>query len=84
MIPKGTRLLNTTPRASQGARGEIVWTLGTLRPGEESAVEMELMPDRGRRNRQRGDGPFRGRRLGENDLHPAANRRANARPRRRR
>jgi uncharacterized repeat protein (TIGR01451 family) len=44
MVPKGTRLLKTNPRASQGPRGEIVWTLGTLRPGEESAVEMELMP----------------------------------------
>jgi uncharacterized repeat protein (TIGR01451 family) len=44
MIPKGTRLVKTNPRASQGTRGEIVWTLGTLRPGEESAVEMELMP----------------------------------------
>ncbi len=44
MVPKGTRLLNTNPRASQGTRGEIVWTIGTLRPGEESAVEMELMP----------------------------------------
>ncbi|HEY4759086.1 MAG TPA: hypothetical protein VIH42_00760, partial [Thermoguttaceae bacterium] len=42
--PKGTKLLGTTPRASQGARGEIVWTLGVLRPGEESSVEMELMP----------------------------------------
>jgi uncharacterized repeat protein (TIGR01451 family) len=44
MVPKGTRLVKTNPRASQGTRGEIVWTLGTLRPGEESAVEMELMP----------------------------------------
>jgi uncharacterized repeat protein (TIGR01451 family) len=44
MIPKGTRLLSTAPRAEQGPRGEVVWTLGTLRPGEESAVEMELMP----------------------------------------
>jgi uncharacterized repeat protein (TIGR01451 family) len=43
-IPRGTRLLSTTPKATQGARGEIIWTLGTLRPGEESAVEMELMP----------------------------------------
>jgi uncharacterized repeat protein (TIGR01451 family) len=44
MIPRGTRLLSTTPKATQGVRGEIVWMLGTLRPGEESAVEMELMP----------------------------------------
>jgi uncharacterized repeat protein (TIGR01451 family) len=43
-VPKGTRLLNTTPRATQGERGELLWKLGTLRPGEESAVEMELMP----------------------------------------
>jgi uncharacterized repeat protein (TIGR01451 family) len=42
--PRGTKLLGTTPRASQGPRGEIVWTIGTLRPGEESSVEMELMP----------------------------------------
>ena len=31
-------------RPSQRARGEIVWTLGTIRPGEESSVEMQLMP----------------------------------------
>ena len=42
--PRGTKLLGTTPRASQGPRGEIVWTIGTLRPGEESSVEMQLMP----------------------------------------
>jgi uncharacterized repeat protein (TIGR01451 family) len=44
LIPRGTRLISTTPKATSGTRGEIVWTLGTLRPGEESAVEMELMP----------------------------------------
>jgi uncharacterized repeat protein (TIGR01451 family) len=43
-VPRGTKLLGTTPRAAQGGRGEIVWTIGTLRPGEESSVEMELMP----------------------------------------
>ncbi len=37
-------MLNTTPRASQNIRGELVWTLGTLRPNEEAAVEMEIMP----------------------------------------
>ena len=43
-VPKGTRLLGTTPQANRGARGEFVWTLGTIRPGEESTVEMQLMP----------------------------------------
>ena len=44
LVPKGTRLLGTTPQATRGARSEIVWTLGTIRPGEESTVEMQLMP----------------------------------------
>jgi uncharacterized repeat protein (TIGR01451 family) len=43
-VPRGTKLVGTTPKASQAARGEIVWILGTLRPGEESSVEMEVMP----------------------------------------
>ena len=44
LVPKGTRLLGTAPQASRGPDGEIVWTLGTIRPGEEWSVEMQLMP----------------------------------------
>ena len=44
LVPKGTRLIGTTPQAARGPRGEIVWTLGTVRPGEESTVEMQLSP----------------------------------------
>jgi uncharacterized repeat protein (TIGR01451 family) len=43
-IPRGTRLLGTTPHAARNARGELVWSLGTLKPGDESAVQMEIMP----------------------------------------
>ncbi len=43
-VPKGTRLLGTAPQATRNERGEIVWSLGTLRPGEERSVEMQLMP----------------------------------------
>jgi uncharacterized repeat protein (TIGR01451 family) len=43
-IPRGTKLLGTTPRASQSGRADVIWKIGTLRPGEESSVEMELMP----------------------------------------
>ncbi len=43
-VPKGTRLIDTTPRASLDAGGEVVWQLGTIEPGEESSVEMKLMP----------------------------------------
>jgi uncharacterized repeat protein (TIGR01451 family) len=43
-LPKGTRFVGSTPRASRGARGELLWNLGTIKPGEESSVEIQLMP----------------------------------------
>ena len=43
-VPRGTELRATTPQASRGVGGELVWSLGALRPGEESSVEMEVMP----------------------------------------
>ena len=43
-VPRGTRLLGTAPPASQAARGELVWSLGTLKPGGETSVEMQIMP----------------------------------------
>lgn len=44
MVPRGTRLLGTAPQATVDERGELIWTLGTLAPGEERHVEMQLMP----------------------------------------
>ncbi len=44
LVPKGTRLLGTTPQASRGPHGEVVWAVGMIRPGEESTVEMQLLP----------------------------------------
>jgi uncharacterized repeat protein (TIGR01451 family) len=43
-VPRGTKLLGTSPKAALSGRGTVVWKIGTLRPGEESSVEMELMP----------------------------------------
>jgi len=43
-VPKGMRLLSTTPRASRGVNGEVVWTLGTMKPGDEVIVELQLIP----------------------------------------
>lgn len=43
-VPKGTQLTSTTPRASQGTRGELIWSLGTLEPGGETTVEMQVTP----------------------------------------
>ena len=44
LIPQGTQLIGTTPHAQRGARGELVWELGTMQPGQEETVEVELMP----------------------------------------
>jgi uncharacterized repeat protein (TIGR01451 family) len=43
-VPKNTRLASTTPSAEQGPNGELIWSLGRLRPGEESVVSMEIVP----------------------------------------
>ena len=43
-IPKGTQLISTTPRATETTPGEVIWSLGALRPAEETSVELELMP----------------------------------------
>lgn len=41
--PAGTRLMATSPRAQTNGP-EIRWELGTISPGEERALEMELTP----------------------------------------
>jgi uncharacterized repeat protein (TIGR01451 family) len=43
-IPKGTQLVSTTPTATTGPRGELVWPIGTLNPGEQVTAQLELMP----------------------------------------
>ena len=42
-VPLGTELVGTAPRATVSGT-EVVWDLGTLSPGEERTVEMELLP----------------------------------------
>ncbi len=44
VIPRGARLIDTSPRANPGVRGELVWQLGSLKPGDEVSVEVQLMP----------------------------------------
>jgi uncharacterized repeat protein (TIGR01451 family) len=43
-VPRGMRLLGSTPRAGTGPRGELSWTLGTIQPGQESTIELQLLP----------------------------------------
>lgn len=42
-IPQGTQLVGTSPQADS-AGGVITWSLGSLSPGEERSLEIELMP----------------------------------------
>ena len=42
-VPEGTRLINTSPTAVS-ADSEVLWQIGSLSPGEERSVEMQLEP----------------------------------------
>jgi uncharacterized repeat protein (TIGR01451 family) len=44
LIPKGTRLIGATPQPARNADGGLVWTLGSLEPGEEQSIKLELLP----------------------------------------
>jgi len=43
-VPLGTRLVGTTPPATPGEAGELLWTLGSLPQGGQARVAMEVMP----------------------------------------
>jgi uncharacterized repeat protein (TIGR01451 family) len=43
-IPQGTQLAGTRPQASRAKQGQVVWSIGTIKPGEEAKVELELLP----------------------------------------
>lgn len=43
-VPAGTQLVDAKPQPRQAADGSLVWTLGTLQPGEEVAISLEVMP----------------------------------------
>ena len=42
-VPQGAELVSTKPSA-QNNDGKLVWQLGTLKPGEETTVEMQVSP----------------------------------------
>ncbi len=43
-VPQGTSLVSTTPPAAPGAEGELTWQLGSLEPGEQARVLIEVLP----------------------------------------
>ena len=44
LVPAGTEFVAATPPATPGSQGELVWSLGSLKPGDEAKIEVELMP----------------------------------------
>ncbi|HWB11518.1 MAG TPA: hypothetical protein VG826_19970 [Pirellulales bacterium] len=44
VIPQGTHLIDARPAATEIVDGQVKWTVGSIKPGEEATVEMELMP----------------------------------------
>jgi len=43
-LPVGAELLSTTPQATSTPEGRLVWKVGTLKPGDEAALLMEIKP----------------------------------------
>jgi uncharacterized repeat protein (TIGR01451 family) len=44
-VPRGTRLVRTTPQASPSYDGSLVWNLGELPTGAEQTISIELIPE---------------------------------------
>ena len=45
-VPQGARLVAANPPATQASSGQMTWSLGSLRPGDESIVEIQFVPTR--------------------------------------
>lgn len=42
--PQGTKLLSANPQPARSAPGQVAWAIGTLQPGDETKVSIEVMP----------------------------------------
>jgi uncharacterized repeat protein (TIGR01451 family) len=43
-VPAGTQLVDARPQPQQAADGSLVWSLGTMQPGEETQITLQVMP----------------------------------------
>ncbi len=43
-IPAGTQLVDSSPKAVRDTDGSVYWQVGTVSPGEDVSVQVELMP----------------------------------------
>jgi uncharacterized repeat protein (TIGR01451 family) len=44
-VPRGTRLLKTSPHADSRPDGTLVWSLGEMKAGSEQVLTVELIPE---------------------------------------
>jgi len=44
VVPEGTQFVAANPPATPGVQGDLLWSLGALKPGEETVIEVELTP----------------------------------------
>lgn len=43
-VPAGTQLADVKPQPAQNADGSLVWQLGTMQPGDEVGISLQVMP----------------------------------------
>jgi len=43
-VPRGTRFVNATPEMNRAPDGQLMWQLGTLQPGDEAMISLQLLP----------------------------------------
>jgi uncharacterized repeat protein (TIGR01451 family) len=43
-VPAGTQLVDARPQPQQAADGSLVWNLGTMQPGDEAQITLQVMP----------------------------------------
>lgn len=43
-VPRGTRFVNATPQSNRAPDGQLMWQLGTLQPGDETVISIQLLP----------------------------------------
>jgi uncharacterized repeat protein (TIGR01451 family) len=43
-VPTGTQLVDAKPQPQKGLDGSLVWNLGTMQPGEETQITLQVMP----------------------------------------
>lgn len=43
-VPRGTRFVNAKPQANRTSDGQLMWQLGTLQPGDETMITVQLLP----------------------------------------